>query len=142
MVNGHIHFYEKPEVKKAMEKLYWDLYPFRPEAPFTGKLCVQIVWAFDKKSLTKAENHTFHTKRPDVDNLAKGTLDVMAKVGIITEDAEISRLELRKIWDREHAGLYILIWRLNDSINPDNPINDYEALTRWIEVHFDDRQAI
>ena len=114
VVAGHVVFFEKPEVRKENEALYWKLYPFVPETPYTGKLCVRLLWAFDKKSLSKTENRTFNNTRPDLDNLAKGTLDVMAKAGLIAEDAEISKLDLTKVWCREYAGLFVQIWEMND----------------------------
>lgn len=115
VINGHILFYEKPEVRKTNEELYWKLYPYAPDEPYSGKLCVRILWAFDKKSLSKTENRTFNCTRPDLDNLAKGTLDVMAKAGLIAEDAEIAKLDLTKVWCREYAGLFIQIWEMNDT---------------------------
>ena len=125
VVAGHVIFFEKPEVRKENEALYWKFYPFAPDEPYSGKLCVRLLWAFDKKSLGKTENRTFNCTRPDLDNLAKGTLDVMAKAGVIAEDAEIPKLDLTKVWCREHAGLYVQIWEMNDGA-------DFEAyFLRW-----------
>ena len=118
---NQVIFYEKPEVRKDNEALYWQLYPHAPEKPFYGKLCVRLMWVFDKKSLTKAEDNTFNDKRPDLDNLAKGTLDIMQKVGIIAEDSIIAKLDLTKAWSRHHAGLYIQIWLMDD----EKDINTY-----------------
>jgi Holliday junction resolvase RusA-like endonuclease len=121
VINGHILFYEKPEVRKDNEALFWQLYPHAPEKPFYGKLCIRLMWVFDKKSLTKAEKETFHDKRPDLDNLAKGTLDIMQKAGIIAEDSIICKLDLTKAWSKKYAGLYIQIWHMDD----ENDINTY-----------------
>lgn len=114
VINGHIIFYEKPEVKKDNEALYWQLYPHAPSVPYSGKLCIRLLWVFDKKSLTKAEDCTFNDKRPDLDNLAKGTLDIMQKAGIIAEDSIIVKLDLTKVWSRQYAGLFVQIWRVDD----------------------------
>jgi len=111
---SHIIFYEKPEVAKDNDALFWQLYPHAPETPFSGKLCIRLLWVFDKKSLTKAEEETFHDKRPDLDNLAKGTLDIMQKAGLIAEDSIISKLDLTKAWSKKYAGLYIQIWQMDD----------------------------
>lgn len=114
VVSNHIIFYEKPEVRRDNEALFWQLYPHAPSEPFSGKLCIRLLWVFDKKSLTKAEEETFHDKRPDLDNLAKGTLDIMQKAGLIAEDSIISKLDLTKAWSRKYAGLYIQIWQMDD----------------------------
>ena len=121
VVANHIIFYEKPEVRKDNEALFWQLYPHAPEKPFYGKLCIRLMWVFDKKSLAKAEEETFHDKRPDLDNLAKGALDIMQKAGIIAEDSIICKLDLTKAWSKKYAGLYIQIWHMDD----ENDINTY-----------------
>ena len=115
VVGNHIIFYEKPEVRTDNEALFWQLYPHAPEKPYYGKLCIRLLWVFDKKSLTKAEDNTFNDKRPDLDNLAKGTLDIMQKAGIIAEDSIIAKLDLTKVWSRQYAGLYVQIWKMDDN---------------------------
>jgi Holliday junction resolvase RusA-like endonuclease len=39
-----------------------------------------------------------HDKRPDLDNLAKLTIDCMTRLGWFCDDAQIARLELEKEW--------------------------------------------
>jgi Holliday junction resolvase RusA-like endonuclease len=54
-----------------------------------------------RKSETKARRalgHFPHDKRPDLDNLAKLTIDVMAGLKWFKDDAQIARLELEKEW--------------------------------------------
>lgn len=122
-IKGHTVVYEKKNVKDAKQVLYWQFYPHAPEEPFSGKLCVRLMWLFDKKSLTKKEDQTFNSSRPDLDNLCKGTLDVMSRAGLIAEDAEIAKLDLTKAWYREFTGLFVQIWQMDDA-------QDFETYVR------------
>lgn len=116
-VAGKVVVYEKKAVKEAKEKLFWQFYPYCPEKPYGGKLCIRLMWLFDKKSLTKKENMTFNSTRPDLDNLAKGCLDVMQKAGLIAEDSIICKLDLSKAWWKEYTGLFVQIWQVDDSVD-------------------------
>lgn len=113
-IQGHVIVYEKENVKKAKEELYWKIYSYAPDKPYEQKLCVRMMWLMDKQSLTKKENMTFNPKRPDLDNLAKGTLDVFQKAGFFQDDSQICKLELQKGWYKEFTGLFIQIWEMND----------------------------
>lgn len=119
VVSGHIVFFEKPEVRKDNEELHWKVYPFAPVEPYEGKLCVRMMWVFDKKSLSKAENGTFNDKRPDLDNLAKGTLDIFQKAGFFKDDAQIVKLDLSKVWSRDYPGLFVQIWEMEEPKDTD-----------------------
>ena len=122
---GHIVFYEKPEVRKANEELYWKIYPHAPEEPYDGKLCVRLMWLFDKATMTKAENRTFKNTAPDLDNMAKGTLDIFQKAGFFKDDAQISKLELSKAWYRDYCGLFVQIWKMDDGKDFETYILDW-----------------
>ena len=57
-----------------------------------------------RKSETKAQRalgHISHDKRPDLDNLAKLAIDVMAGLKWFKDDAQIARLELEKEWSNK-----------------------------------------
>lgn len=51
-----------------------------------------------------------HTKRPDVDNLAKAVLDALVDQGVIKDDSLVTRLEVAKEYETETgAGCLIKI---------------------------------
>ena len=68
---------------------------------------------------------TFNPKRPDLDNLAKGTLDVFQKAGYFQDDSQIVRLELSKAWYREFAGLFVQIWEVGDTVDFETFVLDW-----------------
>ena len=45
-----------------------------------------------------------HTKRPDLDNLAKAVLDAMGDAGVFGDDAQVARLILSKRWGTGATG--------------------------------------
>ncbi len=102
--NG-IRFFTKPHVKQAQKDLAEYLRPFSPENRLEGALCLQLKFKFPmRKSETKARRALEsipHIKRPDVDNLAKLTVDVMASLGWFKDDAQISKMILEKEWTNE-----------------------------------------
>ena len=99
--NG-IRFFTKPHVKQAQNDLAEYLRPFSPEEQLGGALLLRLKFKFPmRKSETKARRalgHLPHNKRPDLDNLAKLTVDVMAKLNWFKDDAQIARMELEKEW--------------------------------------------
>ena len=99
--NG-IRFFTKPHVKQAQNDLAEYLRPFSPEEQLGGALLLRLKFKFPmRKSETKARRalvYLPHDKRPDLDNLAKLTIDVMAKLNWFKDDAQIARMELEKQW--------------------------------------------
>lgn len=112
IMGRRIIFYEKPEVKKAKEELYFSMMPYVPDEPYEGPIYLRVLWLFDKKTMTKAENNSYKTSYPDLDNLAKGLLDVMTDLRFWNDDNEISKLELTKGWSKDYPGLFVQIWQL------------------------------
>lgn len=45
-----------------------------------------------------------HTKKPDVDNLAKAVLDVCTALRIWHDDAQVVDLRIRKVYHRDKGG--------------------------------------
>jgi Holliday junction resolvase RusA-like endonuclease len=43
------------------------------------------------------------TKKPDVDNIAKGILDALTQAGVITDDSNVVRLAVEKWWQGNGA---------------------------------------
>lgn len=126
VIRGHIVFYEKKEVTRAKDDLKSFIMPLAPDVPYEGSLKVKILWLFDKKSLTKKEDNSFHTKKVDLDNLAKGCLDCFTDCGYWNDDSQIAELNLTKGWSRTNAGLYVQIWELEEG-------DFLEHLRRWRE---------
>tara|TARA_R110002020_G_scaffold256171_1_gene469807 strand:- start:29 stop:475 length:447 start_codon:yes stop_codon:yes gene_type:complete len=97
-----IRFYTKPHVAQAKADLTKLLWNHGPGEPLDGALCLRLTYRFPmRKSETKARRalgFLHHDKRPDLDNLAKLTIDVMAGLKWFNDDAQISRLELSKCW--------------------------------------------
>lgn len=86
VINGHPMFFEKKAVRDAKTELMWKFKPYIPEKPMEGPLAVEIVWAFELKSCKKVHRKT---TRPDLDNLEKGVLDILGKMGFFLDDAQI-----------------------------------------------------
>ena len=91
------------KAKKASildEKLNIWCKKFIPLKPLFGPLEVSIVFTYKwrKGEPQKNRNNPIPMyKRPDVDNLAKGTLDWLAK-DFFYDDAQICKLHLEKYW--------------------------------------------
>jgi len=86
VVNGHPMFFEKKVVRDAKTELMWKLKPYVPSKPMEGPLSITISWAFELKSCKKPQ---WKITRPDLDNLEKGLLDVLGKMGFFKDDAQI-----------------------------------------------------
>lgn len=116
---GRIHHYEKKEVTAAKAELSDKLFDHVPDKPYDGPLSVMIQWRFEIKD--KKRWATLKTTKPDVDNLAKGLLDVMTKMGFWEDDNQIAELILRKSYTcPEDGNIEIRISRLevvNDGVD-------------------------
>lgn len=109
---GHAVHYTKDNVAKAKMELMNQLMKFRPSEPYTGPLCVRIVWRFSRESWqNKAQKRSFRTTKPDLDNLIKGCADVMTSLRFWEDDNCIALYQLCKVWN-EKGGLLIDIFEL------------------------------
>ena len=97
-----VRFYTKPHVALAKADLAQLFAGKGPSEPLKGALRLRLDFRFPmRKSETKARRALgciMHDKRPDLDNLAKLTIDVLAGLNWFDDDAQISRLELSKCW--------------------------------------------
>lgn len=114
VVRGMPIFFEKEKVKLAKDILKSGLICHIPDEPYEGPLCVRLMWLFDKKTMTKAEDNTFKISSPDVDNLAKGCLDCITDCGYWKDDNQIAKLDLIKGWSKQFPGLFVQIWQLTE----------------------------
>lgn len=111
VVNGVAIHYIKPEVSKAKRELWLQLCPHKPAKPFTGPLCLRVIWRTSRKAWTyKGQRTAYKDTRPDLDNLVKGLADVMTGT-FWADDNQLARLELSKVWN-EKGGLLIEIYKL------------------------------
>jgi len=111
-VNGHVEHYTKDNVAKAKRELMAQLMKYKPSEPYTGPLCVRVIWRFSRDSWqNKAQKRSFRITKPDLDNLIKGCADVMTSLHFWEDDNCISIYQLSKIWNKD-GGLLIDIYEL------------------------------
>jgi Holliday junction resolvase RusA-like endonuclease len=86
----------KTEVKAGLLR-YWD------HKPFTGPLSVSIYFGMPRPKAhylsggrLRHESPTWHTAKPDVDNLAKAVLDALVDAQVFKDDALVVRLHVTK----------------------------------------------
>jgi len=103
VIHGHARTYKASSQKLDEQTLAALMMPFKPPNPLVGPLSVSIR-AFmpipkskPKKWQIKALEHTtFPTGRPDLDNVAKGVLDVLVSMRFIEDDRQICELYVSK----------------------------------------------
>ena len=105
---------KKKEVLKAEAILRDQLLPFVPDEPYDGALMIRVLWLFDKKQMTKKMAHSFKITRPDNDNMLKGMADLMSDMGFFRDDAQLSKVDLTKAWNKDYPGTFVQIWSIED----------------------------
>ena len=100
---GKALFYERANVKAARKLYQAAMARFRPPVAMSGALRVGIEFHFpyrsaERKATVAAGVPLPHCCRPDLDNMAKGLLDVMQRLGFYEDDGQIAWLSLRKLW--------------------------------------------
>jgi len=71
-------------------------------APLDGPLRVRMVFTLPKPKSAPKTRRTYPDRRPDLDKLCRAVLDSLVQSGIIEDDARVIRLELLKVFPREH----------------------------------------
>lgn len=66
---------------------------------------------FNSAGKVKATAPTYHTQRPDADNLAKGNCDALTMAGAWDDDAQLARVLITKDWSfgSSSGGCHITI---------------------------------
>lgn len=76
--------------------------PYLPEAPIDGPIHLQIHYTLPRpKSLMRRGDPSGvipHTKKPDIDNINKATLDALTAIGMWRDDSQICSLSTSKYY--------------------------------------------
>lgn len=113
VVDGKPRFFKKKEQTEAeslLTSLLREHVPPRPmKAPVAITICIR--WPYTKatpKRVVEAGEPVPHTTRPDMDNWAKGFIDLLASMRFIEDDAHVTSLLLEK--ERGNSpGIYVKI---------------------------------
>lgn len=110
-----IHWFVKKEIMEAEKQWTAALYSYRPAQPFTGPVSLTLGFVYPwRKAEKKGIVEKFHRfpieTRPDVENVAKLCIDVMAKLKFFEDDSQISSLHLHKHYGDE-PGLGVTLTR-------------------------------
>ena len=126
-ISPYIHHYTKNEVIAYHNRLAYHLLRYRPEKPLTGPVGLYITWMFptDKKKDWGRPK----TTRPDLDNMAKGILDVLTELKFWKDDNQVVELCLVKYWSSpEGAGTFINLYYDHDHRTIETEEQDPEKL--------------
>lgn len=74
------------------------LAPFTPSLPFAGPVGLSLHFVMPKRQRNPQGEGEHHTARPDVDNLAKLTLDVLSRLGWWADDSQVAELAATKTY--------------------------------------------
>lgn len=80
-----------------------------PEVPLSGPLSARLTYCYP--SAGRHPQGSPMTSKPDADNLAKTTLDVVAACGVMRDDCEVCDLRVVKAW-RDPACIVVSIREL------------------------------
>lgn len=83
--------------------------PFLPPTPYAGPVWLRLWFAMPRPGKHYRESAkagrslkdnapTWHTGKPDSDNLAKAVLDVLTQIGMWADDAAVCKLEVGKVY--------------------------------------------
>ena len=110
---GHAHFFEKASVRSAREVLMAAFRPFVPSAPISTPVTLTAAWVFpwrksEKKSVVSRGVNVPCPTRPDLDNLEKLLLDVLAQMGFIADDSLVWSKATKKMRG-PCPGIFVMI---------------------------------
>ncbi|RKJ60401.1 RusA family crossover junction endodeoxyribonuclease, partial [Butyricicoccus sp. 1XD8-22] len=104
---GYVKTYDPPKSRKYKEYVAEVAKEYAPEELIESEIVLTIdVYIKIPKSYTKKQrqeiidNHMLHSKKPDVDNLAKGIKDGITGV-IWKDDSQIVELHISKFYSEE-----------------------------------------
>ena len=80
----------------------------KPHPAFSGAVQLELKFCMKTKSSKCLQKQTWHTCRPDVDNLAKPVEDALTGIAY-RDDSQIARLCVSKVY-KEPEGVEIVIY--------------------------------
>lgn len=117
IVKGKPMFFTKAKVKKAERQIVRLFAPYAPAVPLAGPLEVEVEFSYPwRKGESKSVKGHWKCRpkdtKPDVENAFKSVGDQMTKLNFWSDDSQISRLVLVKIW-ADWPGIRVNIRRAN-----------------------------
>lgn len=108
-----IHWYTKPEILAAERVWISALSPYRPPAPLSGPVSLTLNFHYhwrktERKAIVQKFSRFPIETRPDVENVAKLCIDVMAKLRFFEDDSQVASLLLTKSYS-DHPGLGVIL---------------------------------
>jgi Holliday junction resolvase RusA-like endonuclease len=92
------------------------------DARFDKAICLRLIFYMPRpknhyrtgkfSELLKDSAPSFHTKKPDVDNLSKAVLDAMTDAGILSDDSIVVQHYIYKKYTESETGVKIEIEEL------------------------------
>jgi Holliday junction resolvase RusA-like endonuclease len=96
---GRPHFFRDKKTSQFYSDARALATPFAPPAPLTGPIRLLVDFVIARpKSMRRPVGFALHTKRPDLDNLEKGLLDILSHSGFWLDDAQICDKHTRKVY--------------------------------------------
>lgn len=100
VVDGKPRFFKHPKAQAYLDALEVLGRQYAPPTPFAGPIHLKLTFILPRpKTLCRKSDpkeRIPHTKRPDLDNLIKGTLDGLSLAGFWVDDAQIYKCVLVK----------------------------------------------
>lgn len=117
---GRPMFFTKKKVADQERGLMARMRPYAPKTPYTASVEVSLGFYFPfpkgtPKRVLAANEDIPMTRRPDIDNLAKGFLDAMTKCGFWVDDSQIAKIEMVKRYSQHPRTEVVVDERLIDA---------------------------
>lgn len=104
--------YKNKNVRQAEKSMTALLHLYRPEAPFSGAISLQVLWVYPWRKSEPKKNRVggilLSDKRPDCSNLIKSLEDCMTRLNYWQDDSQIAELHVLKAWG-DYPGIGIKI---------------------------------
>jgi Holliday junction resolvase RusA-like endonuclease len=95
IVAGKPRFFKNPKAQAYLDALAVLGQQYAPRVPFAGPIRLELTFVLQRPKMlcrkSDPRERMPHTKRPDVDNLIKGTLDGLSLAGFWVDDAQVYR---------------------------------------------------
>lgn len=105
------HTYKTPQLQAEELRLIKGLKPYVPAEKITGPVMLTVTYVF--KPTAKKMRGQWKTTKPDTDNMIKTLKDVMTRMHFWTDDAQVAKESVSKVWDDE-PGIHITIQELEN----------------------------